>query len=200
MTQFTMPASLFRQMLVGTLVAAAKEDHIEVLHAVYLEVENNTLTTVATDRYRLAVAEARVFEPGSKPGGILMKYDDVVTLLKTIPTRPKPSDTIEVRVVNGLVFKVSMAQPMDSPVWECSFTALKADFPKWRPLIPTAPVATETINFDPAFLADVAKIPHDKKTPVRWTFHGSNRPAMGEWTLAEEIKWTYLLMPVMLPK
>lgn len=195
MTQFTLPALTFRQMLTGALVAALKEDHVAAISTVLLEVVDGQLFVVSTDRYRLVVAESRVFSPGWKEGSILMKYDNAVTLLKTIPVKPKPDETIEVRSLTGLAYKVSMSRPMDTPSWDCQFTAVNEAFPNFRTLIPSEATATETVNFDPAFLADVVKVPHDRKKPVTWMLNGPVRPAKCTW-MFNDVDWTYLLMPV----
>lgn len=199
MTHFTLPALTFRQMLTGTLVAAAKDDSTPQIHGVLMEVERGQLHMASTDRYRLAIATAQVFQPGAVDGSILMKYPNAVTLLKTIPTKPGYGETIDVRTVNGHVFGVSMGRPLEAPTWDCTFTAEEEEFPKWRTLVPSEPKETTEVAFDFALLGDIVKMPHDKKKPGTWFLNGPVRPCVMKWEF-NDVDWTYLLMPTWMSK
>lgn len=199
MTNFTLPALTFRQMLTGALVGAMKTDETPALNAVLMEVEEGMLSLVSCDRYRLVVAEAKAFAPGWKAGSILMKYPNAVTLLKTIPTKPGYGETIDVRTVNGHVFGVSMGRPLEAPTWDCTFTAEEEEFPKWRTLVPSEPKETTEVAFDFALLGDIVKMPHDKKKPGTWFLNGPVRPCVMKWEF-NDVDWTYLLMPTWMSK
>jgi DNA polymerase III sliding clamp (beta) subunit (PCNA family) len=83
-----------------------------------------------------------------------------------------------------------------------TFQTLDGEFPKFRKLIPDASdvPGTEMISFNPAYLASVDKIPHERNTPVTWKFYGSGRPAVGTYDTCNGIDWLFLLMPVRITK
>ncbi|BCJ54265.1 hypothetical protein Asp14428_57400 [Actinoplanes sp. NBRC 14428] len=64
MTRITLPAAALAAALDAVRFAASADPALPMLNGVLLDVENGVLTVVATDRYRLAVAEAAVTTDG----------------------------------------------------------------------------------------------------------------------------------------
>jgi DNA polymerase-3 subunit beta len=61
-----LPARTFREMIVQTVFAAAKEDNRPILTGVYMQFDGDVLTMAAADGFRLAVRTARIeqhFDP-----------------------------------------------------------------------------------------------------------------------------------------
>jgi DNA polymerase III sliding clamp (beta) subunit (PCNA family) len=83
--------------------------------------------------------------------------------------------------------------------WSRTVPVLMGDFPRYRSLLPGLEKTGEVagIRFNPTFMADAAKIPHDRNTPITWRFTGENRPAVATYDRTQNgVDWQYLLMPV----
>jgi DNA polymerase III sliding clamp (beta) subunit (PCNA family) len=66
-------------------------------------------------------------------------------------------------------------------------------------VIPTTTAPTEEIGFNPSFLADLAKMPGQRKNqPIFLQFNGATKPARVVWTdnNHDNVEYLYLLMPV----
>jgi hypothetical protein len=78
---------------------------------------------------------------------------------------------------------------------------LDGDFPKWASLFPdeatlAASKGVCTVAYNPHYLADLAKMPQDRKgDPVRISFTETHRPAVCQGK-GSHVEWKYLLMPV----
>ena len=202
---FTVPYLALRNLLTGALVATGGKDCPIVLSAVLVEWDDDTVTATSTDRYRLATGSFR--RPDGDPAygswSVLLPAAFVSAVVKALPkaymgartTGTSPCGSAAVAVAGG-----SVAVSWRSPDGEGSTSGdvLDAQFPKWQSLFPAEPVATGAIAFNPAYLADVAKLPHQKNDPARWTFHGSARPAVATYSEHEGVTWRYLLAPTRL--
>ena len=196
----TIPAAVLRE-LAGVTVAAGKDDTLPTLTGVRIEWESGVIRMVATDRYRLAVCEWRGESvDDAMPGSALVPAKELAAYVKGLP---KPGR-------GGVDFPVTLTLDAVGGGHAVTFTCtthdgqqvrrvvgLDGDFPKWEPLIPGVDrvAAIDGISCNPAYLADVAKMPTAKNGPVSVSFTGADRPMVwaGE---GSHVEWKYLLMPV----
>lgn len=191
---FTMNATQLRDAL-HVHVAAGRDDTLPTLTGVHVSwSDGEPVVFAATDRYRLAVATTEV--NGSGDGTFLMCRKDAIELVKLLPKAKRglmvPEVTVTVTKEHVTFFMVH-----DGSTISREYRTLDGDYPKYRSLLDHEPKPTQNIAWNPAFMADVAKLPHERNLPVKWTFAGETRPAMGRWT-CQDIEWEYLLMPVRL--
>jgi len=200
-----MPAGVLRDMLAGALVAASRSSDVPVLATVQLEWAAGEIVTASTDRYRLCVGTYAGESDGVQiveDATVLIPRDVVASLVKALPKSPargRGHDMVTVTPVTDRrgEWSVSWSGPTGSG--SVTFRQVEGSFPKWRPLIPTGePDATHGIAWNPAYMADVAKLPHGRQDAVKWVFRGSTRPAVATFPTHNAVDWLYLLMPVRL--
>ena len=198
----TLPASVLRDAL-HVHIAAGRDDTLPTLTGVQVSwSEGEPITFAATDRYRLAVATV---EKGNGhgltlavgEGSFLLPRKDAIDLVKQLP-KPKKRDTGAVPVsVTQTKGYVTFHWVHEGSTVSAEFRTLEGQFPKWQSLIPTEAKPVERTAYNPAYMADVAKLPSASNHPVKWMFSGESRPALAHWDHAG-IAWQYLLMPVRL--
>ena len=200
----TLPASVLRDAL-HVHIAAGRDDTLPTLTGVQVSwSEGEPITFAATDRYRLAVATV---EKGSGrgltlavgEGSFLLPRKDAIDLVKQLPKRKKRDTDLDVVPVNVTQTNgyVTFHWVHEGSTVSAEFRTLDGQFPKWQSLIPTEAKPVENMAYNPAYLADVAKLPSGSNQPVKWMFSGESRPALAHWD-HDGIAWQYLLMPVRL--
>jgi DNA polymerase-3 subunit beta len=192
---FTVDGATLRDLLVGGLVATGKDNTLPTLTAVRLEWDSTELRVVATDRYRLVlgIVDASFMSDITGDGAAMIPRKDAAELVKVLPKRTN-AERVSITVMGDSVM-------VGNGAWSRTLRMVDGEFPKYRTLIPTEDkyVATDSICFNPVFMADAAKIPYDRNVPIRWAFTGNNRPAVGKYAqTGTGIDWTYMLMPVRL--
>ena len=193
---FTIDGATLRDLLAGGLVAAGKDNSLPVLTAVRLEWDATELRVVSTDRYRLVVgvvSESGFWSDITGDGVAMIPRKDAAELVKMLPKKTN-MERVSVTVLGDSVV-------IGNGAWSRTLRMLDGEFPKYRSLIPGEDKrdSVSGICFNPAFMADAAKIPHYRNVPIKWTFTGENRPALGTYAETETgIEWMYLLMPVRL--
>jgi len=194
----TLPASVLRDAL-HVHIAAGRDDTLPTLTGVKVTwSKGEPIRFAATDRYRLAVAtvdRGRCITEGE--GDFLLPRKDAIDLVKQLP-KPRKRDTrvvpVSVTQTNGYV---TFHWVHEGSTVSAEFRTLDGQFPKWQSLIPTEAKPVENMAYNPAYLADVAKLPSGSNQPVKWMFSGESRPALAHWD-HDGIAWQYLLMPVRL--
>lgn len=210
-SSFTVPGSVLRELLAGAVVAAGKDVTLPTLTGVFVEWSGDGVTAASTDRYRLSVGVAAVSEdsPSGCPGvavdgegSALLPRGDVDALIKALPKAPARGVDYS-RVSVSLADRVAVVRFDDGDgSWSREVRLIDGDFPRWRGLMPSdadfdASQGVVAVSWDPAYMADVSKIPHGKKCPVRWRFTESQRPALADFPLNDgPVSWRYLLMPM----
>ena len=151
-------------------IAAGRDDSLPTLTGVHIEINRNTITLAATDRYRLAVKEIS-WTP--KDGGIeaqtLLRARTLSDAAKSLVGSAKvtfalsPSTSIE-----KLVGFVSEEKTMTS-------RTLDGTFPPFRHLLPVESTAEATIEVAP-LLDSVRRVAlvTDKTVPLRLSFANNN--------------------------
>jgi len=194
-TSFTIKAPLFDDLLSGALIAAGKDSSLPVLTCLQLESRDGKLIAAATDRYRLFIGRLAFDTLELKPENdlkILILRDDVAKIRSLIkPLTGK-------RVLNPYVQLTIDGERITVSTVDGSITFLSwgGTFPPYEHLIPTVFEPSDEIGVNPAFLADLAKVPGiDKSVPLIIRTSGSKKPLLCE-TRAGDIIWQLLLMPM----
>jgi len=176
-------------LLTGASVAADKgKAAIDSLAAVYLSATGGTITAAASDRYRLIAGElAGEGEGELSPSAI--RLGDLKNILAAIKSEKYQREITFTRAGDSLSVAIggtSLTVQLGTGV-----------FPPYKHLIPSESVAVEGISFNPAFMADFAKVPTSNKagTMLSMSFTGERKPIKVSIP-HDSIKWAALLMPM----
>jgi DNA polymerase-3 subunit beta len=203
---FAVDGAVLRELLTGALVGTGRDDTLPTLTGVLLEWESTELRAVSTDRYRLVVGAAysdttihgvQSYRDVTSDGSALVQRRDVAELVKVLPKKYGVELARVTLVGDSIVF----SNGDGVGAWSRTVPVLMGDFPRYRSLLPGPEKTGEVagIRFNPTFMADAAKIPHDRNTPITWRFTGENRPAVASYDRTQNgVDWQYLLMPVRL--
>jgi DNA polymerase-3 subunit beta len=201
------PAAVLRELAAVT-VAAGKDDSLPTLTGVRIEWEPGLIRMVATDRFRLAVTEWRGESVADAvAGSALVPAKELAAYVKGLPKPGRGADfpvTLTLDVIeNG--HSRGHAVTFTCTTYDGQqvrrVVGLDGDFPKWASLFPdeatlAASKGVCTVAYNPHYLADLAKMPQDRKgDPVRISFTETHRPAVCQGK-GSHVEWKYLLMPV----
>ena len=181
----TLPAADIAALLTGASVAADKgKNAVDTLAAVYLSATGGTITAAASDRYRLIAGEL-AGEGELAPSAIRL------TDLKAILAATKG--------VNGEITFTRAGDSLSVAIGGTSLTIQLGTgvFPPYKHLIPEESAGVEGISFNPAYMADFAKVPCSNMagTMLTMAFSGVFKPI--KVTIPHDsIKWVALLMPM----
>lgn len=173
-------------LLEGVSSHASKEKSLPTLNAVQIEGAGGDLIARATDRYRLIEGAVRYSDGGIDPS--LVSLDDIkkiITLLKSH----------KAHLVN--IHRVGNALTVSSLGDAITFTLIDGNYPPMQQLLSDSegePSAVEGVAFNPAFMADYAKIA-GKGNAIKIYFTGKNKPMRVRIT-GDDITWRALLMPM----
>lgn len=195
-----------RDLLVGALVGASTDATIPTLRAVQVSWSDGRIVVASTDRYRLVIGESdRPTVSGAAT--VLVSREHVESLVKALPkTRVRNGHAVlsvndpvvTLHRVSDQVLVVRVDDPVNGS-WSRELPLLDGSFPKWESLVPSEFKGTDAIAWNPAYLADVAKLPHDGNVPVSFKLQESTRPALASYSQSKTgVSWRYLLMPVKL--
>ena len=173
-------------LLEGVSTHAGKDKSLPVLNSVEIEGEGGQLVARATDRYRLIEGQARALD-GSLDKALVSLEDikRIITLLKA----HKAHRIGLTRIGNAL----TVSALGDS----VTFTLREGTFPPTEELFTKSesdPVAIEGVAFNPALMADYAKIA-GKGEGIKLYFTGEGKPMRVRIT-GDTITWRALLMPM----
>jgi DNA polymerase III sliding clamp (beta) subunit (PCNA family) len=174
------------ELLEGVSTHASKDKGLRTLNAVQIEGAGGDLIARATDRYRLIEGAVRYMDGGIDAS--LVSLDDIkkiITLLKSH----------KLHLVN--IHRVGDALTVSSLGDAVTFTLLDGTFPPTEELFKKSesdPVAIEGVAFNPALMADYAKIA-GKGQAIKIYFTGEGKPMRVRIT-GDKITWRALLMPM----
>ena len=183
----TAKSSDIAALLTGAAIAADKgKSAIDSLAAVYLSATGGTITAAASDRYRLVAGEL-AGEGELSPSAI--RLSDLKNILAAIKGEK----------VSGEITFTRAADSLSVAIGGTSLTIQLGTgvFPPYKHLIPSESVAVEGISFNPAYMADFAKVPCSNMagTMLTMEFSGERKPI--KVTIPHDtIKWAALLMPM----
>jgi DNA polymerase III sliding clamp (beta) subunit (PCNA family) len=178
--------ALLLELLEGVSTHASKDKYLPVLNAVQIESEGGLFKAKATDRYRLIEGSLPSLDGRLEPS-LIPLYDikRVIALCKdhkaNLVQFSRIGDTITVSSLGDAI----------------TFTVLGGTYPPTEKLLSDSerePSAVDSIAFNPAFMADYAKIA-GKKAAIKVYFTGAGKPMRVRIT-GDAIKWRALLMPM----
>ena len=177
---------LLLELLEGVATHAGKDKSLPTLNAVHVESEGGLFKAKATDRYRLIEGSVQTLD-GRLDASLIPLYDikRVIALCKdhkaNLVQFSRIGDTITVSSLGDAI----------------TFTVLDGTFPPTEELFSKSegdPVAVEGVAFNPALMADYAKIA-GKKAGIKIYFTGEGKPMRVRIT-GDKISWRALLMPM----
>lgn len=187
----TLPAADIADLLTGAAIAADKgKNALDTLNAVYLSATGGTITAAASDRYRLVAGEL-AGEGELSPSAI--RLIDLKAILAAIKSERVSREITFTRAGDSLSVAIggtSLTIQLGTGV-----------FPPYKHLIPSESVAIEGISFNPAYMADFAKVPCSNMagTMLTMAFSGERKPI--KVTIPhDKIEWAALLMPMNIRK
>ena len=176
------------ELLEGVSSHASKDKSLPTLNAVEVEGESGLLTARATDRYRLIEGKASGRELEGSLDKALISLEDIKRII-TLAKEHKPNLVSITRAGNAL----SVSSLGDS----LTVTLLQGHYPPTAHLFTASegePSAVEGMAFNPAFMADYAKIAGKGKA-IKIYFTGNGKPMRVRIT-SDTINWRALLMPM----
>ena len=177
---------LLLELLEGVSSHAGRDKSLPVLNAVEVEGGGGLLVARATDRYRLIEGGARVLE-GSLDKALISLED-----IKRIITLAKAHKNNLVSIT-----RLGNALSVSSLGNVATFNLVEGTFPPTEDLFAKSegePSAVEGVAFNPALMADYAKIA-GKGSAIKLYFTGKNKPMRVRIT-SDTINWRALLMPM----
>ena len=175
-----------RELLEGALTHTHKDKSLPALHAVMLEGEGGYLTARATDRYRLIVGKIEVLE-GELTSSLVSVTD--IKRIVALSKESKISNKVSFNLVGDLLTVSVNGNSL-------TLTLVDANYPPSFDALLNKERRAELgeINFNPAFMADYAKIA-GKGNAVRVEFMGEGKPMMIHLPITK-VEWQALLMPM----
>ena len=176
-------AAVFAEAVAQVAIAAGKDDTLPTLTGIRMEIEGQSITLAATDRYRLAVRNF-TWSPTTSS----------ISTQALIPARTL-ADTAKA-LANAEGVTLALAQAGEGLIGfegngrRTTTRLLDGEFPKYRSLLPSESAGIATIEV--AALADAVKrvaLVAERNTPVRLAFEGSEvilRAGAGEDAQANE--------------
>jgi DNA polymerase III sliding clamp (beta) subunit (PCNA family) len=177
---------LLLELLEGVSTHAGRDKHLPTLNAVEVEGGGGLLIARATDRYRLIEGST-----GSLDGSLdkaLVSLEDIKRII-TLCKAHKAHRIGLTRIGNAL----TVSALGDS----VTFTLREGTFPPTSELFIKSegePVAVEGVAFNPALMADYAKIA-GKGEGIKIYFTGEGKPMRVRIT-GDKVTWRALLMPM----
>jgi DNA polymerase III subunit beta len=162
----SIPGDVFAAAVQQVAIAAGKDDSLPTLTGVQIEINKNTITLAATDRYRLAVKEIN-WSPKDQnlESSTLLRARTLVDAAKSLVGSGEIVFSLSPSITNEkLVGFVSEEKSMTS-------RTLDGTFPPFRHLLPSESTAEATIEVAP-FLDSVRRVAlvTDKTVPLRLIF------------------------------
>lgn len=173
-------------LLEGVSTHASKDTGLRTLNAVQIEGAGGDLIARATDRYRLIEGAVR-YREGDLDISLISLEDikKVITLLKAH----------KAHLIN--ITRIGDALTVSALGDAVTFSLVDGNYPPMEELLVKSegePVGVDSMAFNPAFMADYAKIA-GKGAPIKLYFTGDNKPMRVRIT-GDKISWRALLMPM----
>ena len=177
---------LLLELLEGVSTHAGRDKSLPTLNAVEVEGGGGLLIARATDRYRLIEGGAKALD-GSLDKA-LVSLEDIKRVIALLKSHKAHLIGLN-RVANTLTFN-ALGDSL-------TVTLLGGTFPPTEHLFTASegePSAVESVAFNPAFMADYAKIA-GKGQAIKVYFTGEGKPMRVRIT-SNTINWRALLMPM----
>jgi len=174
------------QLLEGVASHAGRDKSLPTLNAVQIVSEGGAITARATDRYRLIEGTLQALD--GRLDASLVSLEDIKRII-TLCKAHKGNRVQLSRIGNALTVS-SLGDAI-------TFTLLEGNYPPTEELFIKSegdPVAVEGVAFNPALVADYAKIA-GKDQAIKIYFTGDRKPMRVRIT-GDKISWRALLMPM----
>ena len=161
----TITGSAFAEAVAQVAIAAGRDDTLPTLTGVRMEIEGNTITLAATDRYRLAVREVQW-----SPARPSFESQALVPARVLADTAKSLASAAEVHIAlagDGLI-------GFEGHGRRTTTRLLDGDFPKYRALLPSE--SSTLVSIETAALVEAVKrvaLVAERNTPVRLAFSGN---------------------------
>lgn len=162
----TVASDLFAASVAQVAVAAGRDDTLPVLTGVRVEIEGDTVTLAATDRYRLAVRE------------LLWKPEQAgLSAVALVPARTLADTAKSLTSGDDVTLALASAGAGEGMMGfegngrRTTTRLLEGDFPKYRALLPTESAAVASVE-TAAFVEAVKRVAlvAERSTPIRLSF------------------------------
>jgi len=174
------------QLLEGVSSHAGKDKSLPTLNAVHIESEGGLFKAKATDRYRLIEGSLPSLDGRLEPS--LISLDDIKRVIALC--KDHKANRVQFSRIGDTITVSSLGDAI-------TFTVLGGTYPPTEQLLSDSerePSAVDSIAFNPAFMADYAKIA-GKKAAIKVYFTGAGKPMRVRIT-GDKIIWRALLMPM----
>ncbi|MEV0582530.1 DNA polymerase III subunit beta [Nonomuraea sp. NPDC050310] len=163
-------SDVFAAAVAQVAVAAGRDDTLPMLTGVRMEIEGDTVTLAATDRYRLAVRELK-WSPG-QPDFAAIAMIPGKTLADTAKSLGSTGAEVEIALSSSGGTGEGMIG-FSSAGRRTTTRLLDPEFPKYRSLLPTEFAAKAELSTGP-FVEAVKRVAlvAERNTPVRLAFRG----------------------------
>jgi DNA polymerase-3 subunit beta len=169
-TAGVIPSDVFAHAVNQVAIAAGKDDSLPTLTGVHIEINHNTITLAATDRYRLAVRELNwQAKSADIESNTLVRARTLSDAAKSLTAHSQVTLALSPTSSNErLIGFLSELKTMTS-------RTLDGTFPPFKHLLPTDSVAEATIEVAP-FLDSVRRVAlvTDKTVPLRLIFNSNS--------------------------
>ena len=186
LTSVEIEGGLLLELLEGVSTHAGRDKSLPTLNAVHIEGAGGDLIAKATDRYRLIEGAVRYSDGSLEPSLIsLENIKQIITLCKA-----HKNNLVSITRFNKAISVSSLGNVT-------TFDLLDGTFPPTEELLAKSegdPVAIEGVAFNPALMADYAKIA-GKGAAIKVYFTGEGKPMRVRIT-GDKITWRALLMPM----
>ena len=163
---FTLPASLFREMISGTLFAVGENENKPIITGSLIEIENRTFRMVSVDGYRLAVRQEELEIGEQEKFSFVVPGESLKDLYRILPDEDVPCTVYPKRKHALFAFDNT----------RMTTRLLEGEFLNWRAAIP----AEQPINIEidrSEIISAVERvsliISERLKNPVRCNFDGN---------------------------
>jgi len=162
----TLSSALFAAAVAQVAIAAGRDDTLPVLTGIRVEIDGDTVTLAATDRYRLAVRELTWRPEQTGLDAIaLVPARTLADTAKSLAT----VDSVAIALANGASGEGLMG--FDGGGRRTTTRLLEGEFPKYRALLPSE--ALTVADVDTSALVEAVKrvaLVAERNTPVRLSF------------------------------
>ncbi len=162
----SLPGAAFAAAVAQVAVAAGRDDTLPVLTGIRMEIDGETLTLAATDRYRLAVREI-AWQPDAS-GAEAVALVPARTLADTAKTLGTGED-VALALASGGVGEGLLG--IEGSGRRTTTRLLDGEFPKYRSLLPAESLSVAALD-TAAFVEAVKRVSlvAERNTPVRLAF------------------------------
>lgn len=173
-------------LLEGVSTHADKDKARPTLNAVHIESEGGLFKAKATDRYRLIEGSLPTLDGRLEPS--LISLDDIKRVIALC--KDHKANLVQFSRIGDAITVSSLGDAITLTVSDGTYPPTEDLFAKSE----NEPVAVDSVAFNPAFMADYAKIA-GKGAAIKVYFTGEGKPMRVRIT-GDKISWRALLMPM----